>query len=133
MSIANCTRHHVSMHWCTHRIIVCVMLCSLFNWSVPFCSTLAVTILCMGAVLFYFIPPNYIVLVWGMFYYTKTSPIFMWFILGVNKFSKRLLRPNYIPNNELLDFISRLPSDEELVSLLTVNLFIWQSHSLQYS
>ena len=37
--------------------------------------------------------------------------------IGVNKFSKRLLNPNYIPNNELLDFISRLPSDEELVSL----------------
>lgn len=37
--------------------------------------------------------------------------------LGINKFSKRLLKPNYIPNNELLDFISRLPSDEELVSV----------------
>ena len=36
-------------------------------------------------------------------------------IKGVNKFSKKLLKPNYIPNNELLDFLSRLPSDEELV------------------
>ncbi|XP_065909319.1 multiple C2 and transmembrane domain-containing protein 1-like [Dysidea avara] len=71
---------------------------NLFNWSVPYCSMLAVTVLCGAAILFYMVPVNYIVLAWG-----------------VNKFSKKLLKPNYIPNNELLDFLSRLPSDEELL------------------
>lgn len=34
---------------------------------------------------------------------------------GVNKFTKKLLRPNAINNNELVDFISRVPDNEELV------------------
>ena len=33
----------------------------------------------------------------------------------LNKFTKKLLRPNAIPNNELADFISRVPDNEELV------------------
>lgn len=37
------------------------------------------------------------------------------FVLGINKFTKRLRAPNAIPNNELLDFLSRVPSDKELV------------------
>lgn len=32
------------------------------------------------------------------------------------KFSRRILRPNTIPNNELLDFLSRVPDNEEIVS-----------------
>ena len=35
---------------------------------------------------------------------------------GTNKFTKKLLRPNAIANNELADFISRVPDNEELVS-----------------
>ena len=35
---------------------------------------------------------------------------------GTNKFTKKLLRPNAINNNELADFISRVPDNEELVS-----------------
>lgn len=34
---------------------------------------------------------------------------------GINKFTKKLRAPNAIPNNELLDFLSRVPSDRELV------------------
>ena len=37
---------------------------------------------------------------------------------GINKFSKRLRNPNYIDNNELLDYLSRSPSDRELVSVV---------------
>jgi hypothetical protein len=36
---------------------------------------------------------------------------------GINKFTKNLLRPNdKMDNNELFDFLSRVPDDEQLVS-----------------
>ena len=35
---------------------------------------------------------------------------------GINKFTKKILRPNASNNNELADFISRAPDNEELVS-----------------
>lgn len=69
-----------------------------FNWSVPFLSWLAITVLCAGATLIYFIPLRFIVLVWG-----------------INKFTKKLRDPYNIENNELLDFLSRVPSDVQLV------------------
>jgi hypothetical protein len=37
---------------------------------------------------------------------------------GINKFSKRLRNPNFVDNNELLDYLSHVPSDKELVSVL---------------
>uniref|UniRef100_A0A673LXQ1 Multiple C2 and transmembrane domain-containing protein 1-like n=1 Tax=Sinocyclocheilus rhinocerous TaxID=307959 RepID=A0A673LXQ1_9TELE len=69
-----------------------------FNWSVPFLSWLAIMVLCTGATLIYFIPLRYIVLVWG-----------------INKFTKKLRDPYIIENNELLDFLSRVPSDVQLI------------------
>ncbi|CAM4729057.1 unnamed protein product [Leuciscus chuanchicus] len=69
-----------------------------FNWSVPFLSWLAITVLCAVATLIYFIPLRYIVLVWG-----------------INKFTKKLRNPYNIENNELLDFLSRVPSDIQMV------------------
>ena len=35
---------------------------------------------------------------------------------GANKFLKKLFKPNAISNNELADFISRVPDNEEIVS-----------------
>ena len=35
---------------------------------------------------------------------------------GANKFLKKLFKPNAINNNELADFISRVPDNEEIVS-----------------
>jgi hypothetical protein len=35
---------------------------------------------------------------------------------GIIKFSKRLVRPHTVSNNEVLDLLSRVPDDEELVS-----------------
>lgn len=35
---------------------------------------------------------------------------------GVNKFTKKLRNPYMIDNNELLDFLSRVPSDVQVVS-----------------
>jgi len=68
-----------------------------FNFSVPFLSYLAVALLVAASLLLYAIPLRYLILGWG-----------------VNKFTRKLLRPHSIPNNELLDFLSRVPDDEDL-------------------
>ncbi|ERE84787.1 multiple C2 and transmembrane domain-containing protein 1 [Cricetulus griseus] len=69
-----------------------------FNWTVPFLSWLAIVALSVFTVILYFIPLRYIVLVWG-----------------INKFTKKLRSPYAIDNNELLDFLSRVPSDVQVV------------------
>ncbi|XP_075832534.1 multiple C2 and transmembrane domain-containing protein 1 isoform X2 [Microtus pennsylvanicus] len=69
-----------------------------FNWTVPFLSWLAIVALCVFTVVLYLIPLRYIVLVWG-----------------INKFTKKLRSPYAIDNNELLDFLSRVPSDVQVV------------------
>ncbi|XP_059031469.1 multiple C2 and transmembrane domain-containing protein 1 isoform X4 [Mustela lutreola] len=69
-----------------------------FNWTVPFLSWLAIVAFCVFTVILYFIPLRYIVLVWG-----------------INKFTKKLRSPYAIDNNELLDFLSRVPSDVQVV------------------
>ncbi|XP_074184828.1 multiple C2 and transmembrane domain-containing protein 1 isoform X14 [Rhinolophus sinicus] len=69
-----------------------------FNWTVPFLSWLAIVALCVFIVILYFIPLRYIVLAWG-----------------INKFTKKLRCPYAIDNNELLDFLSRVPSDVQVV------------------
>ncbi|CAL1568047.1 unnamed protein product [Knipowitschia caucasica] len=68
------------------------------NWTVPFLSWLAITALCLATVLLYLIPLRYLVLAWG-----------------VNKFTKKLRDPYMIDNNELLDFLSRVPSDVQVM------------------
>ncbi|XP_040398002.1 multiple C2 and transmembrane domain-containing protein 1 isoform X9 [Cygnus olor] len=69
-----------------------------FNWTVPFLSWLAIVAFCVFTIILYFIPLRYIVLVWG-----------------INKFTKKLRSPYAIDNNELLDFLSRVPSDVQVV------------------
>uniref|UniRef100_A0A673W7F3 Multiple C2 and transmembrane domain containing 1 n=1 Tax=Salmo trutta TaxID=8032 RepID=A0A673W7F3_SALTR len=73
-----------------------------FNWTVPFLSWLAIVALCVATVLIYYIPLRYIVLAWG-----------------VNKFTKKLRDPYNIDNNQLLDFLSRVPSDIQVVGTHT--------------
>nr|XP_033502076.1 multiple C2 and transmembrane domain-containing protein 1 isoform X3 [Epinephelus lanceolatus] len=68
------------------------------NWTVPFLSWLAIAALCLATVLLYLIPLRYLVLAWG-----------------VNKFTKKLRDPYMIDNNELLDFLSRVPSDVQVM------------------
>ena len=41
---------------------------------------------------------------------------------GIIKFSKRIIRPHAVANNEVLDLLSRVPDDEELVSVVIDNL-----------
>ncbi|CAL8246198.1 unnamed protein product [Lota lota] len=67
-----------------------------FNWSIPFLSNLAFQVLIVVTIICYFIPVRYLILLWG-----------------INKFTKKLRKPNAIDNNELLDFLSRVPSDVE--------------------
>ncbi|GFY39142.1 multiple C2 and transmembrane domain-containing protein 2 [Trichonephila inaurata madagascariensis] len=69
-----------------------------FNYTVPFLSWLAFLVLVLGTIVLYFIPIRYLIMAWG-----------------VNKFTKKLRNPHAVPNNELLDFISRVPDDEEKV------------------
>ncbi|XP_055995219.1 multiple C2 and transmembrane domain-containing protein 1-like isoform X5 [Ostrea edulis] len=69
-----------------------------FNWTVPWLSMLAVIVLTIGVLVLYHIPIRVLILLWG-----------------INKFTKKLRAPNAIPNNELLDFLSRVPSDSELI------------------
>ncbi|XP_054916632.1 multiple C2 and transmembrane domain-containing protein 1 isoform X4 [Poeciliopsis prolifica] len=69
-----------------------------FNWTVPFLSWLAIAALSLATLLLYLIPLRYLVLAWG-----------------VNKFTKKLRDPYMIDNNELLDFLSRVPSDVQMM------------------
>ncbi|XP_026122472.1 multiple C2 and transmembrane domain-containing protein 2-like isoform X1 [Carassius auratus] len=68
-----------------------------FNWSVPFLSNLAFLVLLMATVITYFIPVRYIILLWG-----------------IHKFTKKLRNPYAIENNEVMDFLSRVPSDVQM-------------------
>ncbi|KAK1125389.1 hypothetical protein K0M31_005758 [Melipona bicolor] len=78
---------------------LCERVKNLFNFTVPYLSYLAVILTILGAAVLYFIPLRYLILVWG-----------------VNKFSRKIIRPHSVPNNELLDLISRVPDDEELLN-----------------
>ncbi|XP_062418049.1 multiple C2 and transmembrane domain-containing protein 2-like isoform X3 [Pungitius pungitius] len=69
-----------------------------FNWSVPFLSCLAFLIFVIATILTYYIPVRYIVLIWG-----------------INKFTKKLRNPYSIDNNEVFDFLTRVPSDVQKV------------------
>ncbi|XP_070543600.1 multiple C2 and transmembrane domain-containing protein 1-like isoform X2 [Ptychodera flava] len=68
-----------------------------FNYTVPWLSWLLIIVLCIVTVVLYNIPLRYLILAWGC-----------------NKFTKKLRNPHYIDNNELADFLSRVPSDDEL-------------------
>ncbi|XP_047735866.1 multiple C2 and transmembrane domain-containing protein isoform X2 [Hyalella azteca] len=68
-----------------------------FNFSVPLLSWMMVFALMCVALVLYYVPLRALV-----------------FVVGVNKFLKNLLRPNAINNNELVDFLSRVPDDENL-------------------
>ncbi|XP_077944734.1 multiple C2 and transmembrane domain-containing protein 1 isoform X6 [Gasterosteus aculeatus] len=68
------------------------------TWTVPFLSWLAIAALSSATVLLYLVPLRYLLLAWG-----------------VNKFTKKLRDPYLIDNNELLDFLSRVPSDVQVM------------------
>ncbi|XP_065348967.1 multiple C2 and transmembrane domain-containing protein isoform X7 [Cloeon dipterum] len=69
-----------------------------FNFTVPYLSWLAIIMISMAAMVLYFVPLRYLIMTWG-----------------VNKFARKIIRPHTIPNNEVLDFLSRVPDDESLI------------------
>lgn len=81
---------------------------STFNFSVPELSWLAALLLFGAMLVLHFIPIRALLLIWGII-----------------KFTKRIIRPHVVSNNEVLDFLSRVPDDEELVRfiIVIVNLF----------
>ncbi|KAJ2946384.1 hypothetical protein O0L34_g12422 [Tuta absoluta] len=70
---------------------------NLTTFTMPYLSYLAMLVLVGASVVLYFIPVNY---------------LFM--ALGLYKYTRKLLNPDRVPNNDLLDFISRLPDNEIL-------------------
>ncbi|XP_021928655.1 multiple C2 and transmembrane domain-containing protein 1 isoform X1 [Zootermopsis nevadensis] len=70
-----------------------------FNFTVPYLSTLAILMLIAGAVVLYLVSVRYLIMAWG-----------------VNKFARKLIRPHTVPNNEILDLLSRVPDDEDLLA-----------------
>ncbi|XP_070706080.1 multiple C2 and transmembrane domain-containing protein 1 isoform X2 [Pempheris klunzingeri] len=82
------------------------------NWTVPFLSCLAIAALCLATVLLYLVPLRYLVLAWG-----------------VNKFTKKLRDPYMIDNNELVDFLSRVPSDVQVMQYRELKVDPGQSPS----
>jgi hypothetical protein len=69
-----------------------------------------------------------------MLYYIPLRYLVLAFV--INKFTKRFRKPkDYVDNNELADFLSRLPSDPELVSNSILqktiqNLFLFFSYNI---
>ncbi|XP_076248881.1 multiple C2 domain and transmembrane region protein isoform X2 [Calliopsis andreniformis] len=78
---------------------LCERVKNLFNFTVPYLSYLAIILTILAATVLYFIPVRYLILAWG-----------------VNKFARKIFRPHSVPNNELLDLVSRVPDDEELLN-----------------
>ena len=95
---------------------------NIFNFSVPFLSWLAMFVFTVATLLLYYIPLRYI-LILGVILFHANLEIFLLFryiimAWGINKFTKKLLRPNALNNNEVADFISRVPDNEEMVITL---------------
>ncbi|XP_061705416.1 multiple C2 and transmembrane domain-containing protein isoform X2 [Cydia pomonella] len=71
---------------------------NLANFTVPYLSYIAIIMLFGAMVVLYVIPLRYLLMAWG-----------------INKFTRKILRPHTIPNNEVLDLLSRVPDDETLL------------------
>lgn len=101
--------HAKTSCWYTCSCKYFYLFCSTFNYCVPFLSFLAIICLSVVTIVLYFIPLRYLIMAWG-----------------INKFTKKLRAPDAINNNELLDFLSRLPdNDEKVWSVNEITLINW--------
>lgn len=66
----------------------------------PELSWLAALLLFLVCLVLHFVPIRILLLIWGII-----------------KFSRRLIRPHSVPNNELLDLLSRVPDNEQMVDV----------------
>ncbi|XP_034826423.1 multiple C2 and transmembrane domain-containing protein isoform X3 [Maniola hyperantus] len=73
---------------------------NLMNFTVPYLSYIAILMLVGAMCVLYLIPLRYLLMAWG-----------------INKFTRKILRPHTIPNNEVLDLLSRVPDDETLLDI----------------
>ncbi|XP_052740715.1 multiple C2 and transmembrane domain-containing protein isoform X7 [Bicyclus anynana] len=73
---------------------------NLMNFTVPYLSYIAIVMLIGAMIVLYLIPLRYLLMAWG-----------------INKFTRKILRPHTIPNNEVLDLLSRVPDDETLLDI----------------
>ncbi|XP_076679201.1 multiple C2 domain and transmembrane region protein isoform X5 [Andrena cerasifolii] len=78
---------------------LCERVKNLFNFTVPYLSYVAIILTILAVAVLYLIPTRFLILVWG-----------------INKFFRKITRPHSVPNNELLDLVSRVPDDEELLN-----------------
>ncbi|XP_055374583.1 multiple C2 and transmembrane domain-containing protein isoform X2 [Condylostylus longicornis] len=69
-----------------------------FYFAVPELTWLACISLVAVSIVLHFIPIRILLLIWGLY-----------------KFGRRIIRPNIVPNNEVLDFLSRVPDDIEII------------------
>lgn len=70
---------------------------STFNFSSPWLSWLAITVLMAISFILYMVPLRWLILAWG-----------------INKFTKKFRKPpDFVDNTEILDFLSRVPSRKE--------------------
>ncbi|KAE8753209.1 hypothetical protein FOCC_FOCC000132 [Frankliniella occidentalis] len=69
-----------------------------FNFTVPFLSYIAIIMLFLAGFVLYWIPARYLIMGWG-----------------INKFARKIVRPHTVPNNEVLDLLSRVPDDMDLI------------------
>jgi len=69
-----------------------------FTFKVPFLSYLMMFCLIVATIILYLVPLRLIFLAWG-----------------TRKFTKKLINPNAIDNNELLDFLSRVPDHVQCI------------------
>ncbi|XP_076267814.1 multiple C2 domain and transmembrane region protein isoform X5 [Rhynchophorus ferrugineus] len=78
---------------------------NMFNYTVPYLSSIAITLLTLATLVLYLIPVRYLLMMWA-----------------TNKFLRRIFRPHVVPNNEILDLLSRIPDDEMLLDYKDLKL-----------
>ncbi|XP_068628405.1 multiple C2 and transmembrane domain-containing protein 1-like [Battus philenor] len=78
---------------------------NLLTFKVPFLSYVVMTLLSLLSVVLYFVPFNYLLMLFGIY-----------------KFIRKYLNPERILNNDILDFISRIPDDRVLKDWKELNV-----------
>ncbi|KAM7537213.1 hypothetical protein Aperf_G00000071524 [Anoplocephala perfoliata] len=73
----------------------------LFNWRIPWLSSLFVIVLLLITIALFFVPVKYLLMLYGF-----------------SKFTKAILRPNALRHNELMDILSRVPDLVEAAELI---------------
>ena len=90
---------------------------NVFNFSVPFLSWLAFVVVFFITIVLYFVPLRYVSSNCNRDSQLSTLLRVLLILWGTNKFLKKLIKPWAVNNNELADFISRVPDNEELVAI----------------